>query len=179
MYCPSCGSDNQFAVKFCRRCGTSLEAVALALSPGGEEHSLDKSKLSQLIKDYYSGRHEMIGGLGAVGLGLAIPAALLAAGWWLFFWIFVWFCIGIFANGVRQFDKGWKKWSDASTDLKILGYDVPPGNKASSLPKGFPDRVKETRGGDPLQLSGDGAPPSVTESTTRQLDLPEKKVDQT
>src|SRR6266550_1260747 len=90
MYCPTCGSDNQVNVRFCRRCGTSLEAVSLALKRQDEDRPLEKSQLSQLIKSYYSGRHEMIFGLSSTALGIAIPAVLLGTGYWGLFWIFVW-----------------------------------------------------------------------------------------
>ena|SRR6266850_767098 len=90
MYCPTCGSDNQPDVRFCRRCGTSLEAVSLALKRQGEDRPSEKSQLSELIKNYYSGRHEMILGLASVALGIAIPGALLATGKSGPFWIFVW-----------------------------------------------------------------------------------------
>ena len=126
MYCPNCGLDNQFEVRFCRRCGTSLEAVAQALSDKAKDRPLERSQLSKLIRDYYSGRQEMLAGLGGVAVAIAVPVGLLTAGWWVFFWIFVWFCIGIFGNGMNQFNKGWKKWSEAGTDLKLMGYELPP-----------------------------------------------------
>lgn len=174
MYCPNCGSDNQSEVRFCRRCGTGLEAVSLALSGKGEDRPLAKSQLARLIKDYYSGRFEMIGGLGAVAIGIAVPAALLATGRWVFFWIFVWFFLALFGNGVHQFTKGWKEWNEASSELKVMGYDGPPTNK-SHMPENNPGKIGEPRSAEPLQPSGTGVPPSVTESTTRDLDTGKMK----
>src|SRR5713101_1565770 len=113
MYCPTCGSDNQSSVRFCRRCGTSLEAVSRALSRKGEDRPLEKSQLAQLVKNYYSGRHEMIFGLSSAALGIAIPGVLLATEKWGLFWIFVWIFMGVVGNGIHQFNKGWKEWSEA------------------------------------------------------------------
>lgn len=174
MYCPTCGSENPFEGRFCRRCGTSLEAVSLALSGKTEDRPLEKSHLAQLIKNYHSGRHEMILGLVSVVIGIAIPAAVLALGRWGFFWIFVWIFMGVVGNGLHQFNKGWKEWSEASSELKAMGYDGPPKiepRNTSPLPEHNPGKIREPRSEGPLQLSGTGAPPSVTESTTRHLDV--------
>src|SRR6266550_1567262 len=166
MYCPNCGSDNQANVRFCRRCGTSLEAISLALSRQGEDRPLEKPQLSQLIKDYYSARYEMMFGLGSVAIGIAVPLILLALGRWGFSWIFLWIFMGLFGNGVHQFNKAWKKWSDASSELKAMGYDGPP-TVASRLPENDSSSIRESHKAKPSQLSGTGAPPSITESTTR------------
>lgn len=121
----------------------------------------------------------MIFGLGSVAFGAAICVALLATGKWWFFWIFVWLFAGLFGNGVHQFTKGWKEWSDASSELKAMGYDGPPGNEshnASRLPENNPGRIGEPRSDETFQPSGTGEPPpSVTESTTRNLDIKERE----
>jgi hypothetical protein len=178
MYCPTCGSDNPLEVRFCRRCGTSLEAVSLALSRQGEDRPLENTRLSQLIRDYYSGRHEMVFGLGSVVVGITIPAILLAVGRWGFFWIFLWIFMGALGNGFHQFNKGWKKWNDASSELKAMGYDGPPAieaHNASPSQEYDPARIIESRNAEAFQQSDSGAPPSVTESTTRHLDAGERK----
>lgn len=174
MYCPTCGSDNPSAGRFCRRCGTGLEAVSLALSRKAEDPPLEKSQLTQLIKDYYSGRHEMIGGLGGAAAGIVIPAALLVAGWWGFFWIFVWIFMGVFGNGIRQFNNGWNKWSDASSELKAMGYDGVPARAFHSAENKL-SQIREARNPQPFRQSETEAPSSVTESTTRNLDFEAKK----
>ena len=178
MYCPTCGSDNQVDVRFCRRCGTSLEAVSLALKRQDEDRPLEKSQLSQLIKSYYSGRHEMIFGLSSTAVGIAIPAVLLGTGYWGLFWIFVWIFMGVVGNGMHQLNKGWKEWSEASSELKALGHDVPPtkaGRDALHLSKSNSSQIAESRSPEPLAPSGGAAPPSVTEATTRHLDGGERK----
>lgn len=178
MYCPTCGSDNQPKVRFCRRCGTSLEAVSIALERQGEDRPLEKSRLSQLIKNYHSGRHEMILGLASVALGIAIPGVLLATGKSGLFWIFVWIFMGVVGNGMHQFNKGWKEWSEASSEMKAMRYEVPStteGHNPSHLPEDNSSEIRESRSAETLQLSGNEAPASVTESTTRHLDTVERK----
>ena len=178
MYCPTCGSDNQPDVRFCRRCGKSLEGVSLALKRQGEDRPLEKSQLPQLIKSYYSARHEMIFGLSSAAVGITIPAVLLGTGYWGLFWIFVWIFMGVVGNGMHQFNKGWKEWSEASSELKAMGYDVPPtkaGRDALHLSESNSSQTAELRSPEPLTLSGAAVPPSVTEATTRHLDSGERK----
>ena len=120
----------------------------------------------------------MILGLASVALGIAIPGALLAMGKSGPFWIFVWIFMGVVGNGIHQFNKGWKEWSEASSELKAMGHSVPPtrvGPNALHLSENNSGQRIESRSTDPLELSGAEAPPSVTEATTRHLDSAERK----
>ena len=114
----------------------------------------------------------MIFGLSSTALGIAIPAVLLGTGYWGLFWIFVWIFMGVVGNGMHQFNKGWKEWSEASSELKAMGHDVPPtnvGHHALHLSENN-SSLTESRSAEPLELAGAEAPPSVTEATTRHLD---------
>jgi hypothetical protein len=51
-----------------------------------------------------------------------------------------------------------------------MGYELPP-KKTSQLRKSETGKIGSE---EPSQISGTAAPPSVTESTTRQLDLRER-----
>jgi len=53
MFCPNCGRDNSFELKFCASCGTNLEVISRALSVREEGlfTKLDKS-LDQFIARY-------------------------------------------------------------------------------------------------------------------------------
>jgi hypothetical protein len=164
MYCPNCGSQNTDGLKFCRHCGTNLSAVSVAVL-----NKSDTPQLAELIKSYYSGRHQLMLGTLQIAAGVALLGIIWATGLWNFFWIFFWLFLTLFGNGVRQFNKGWNRWSEASSALKSLGYDKPPvkdRGATGSLP---------SRESDPaLPASGHNHhPPSVTESTTRRLDSPE------
>jgi hypothetical protein len=104
-----------------------------------------------------------------IAAGVALLGIIFAAGHWNFFWIFFWLFLTLFGNGARQFNKGWSRWSDASSALKSLGYDKPPVKDrpaTGSLPPREP--------GPALPAFGHARhPPSVTDSTTRRLDSPE------
>lgn len=53
MFCPTCGKNNPFGLKFCASCGTNLEAVSLALS-GTEEDFFTRTDqaMDQFIARY-------------------------------------------------------------------------------------------------------------------------------
>jgi 3-mercaptopyruvate sulfurtransferase SseA len=104
-----------------------------------------------------------------IAAGVALLGIILAAGHWNFFWIFFWLFLTLFGNGARQLNKGWNRWSEASSELKALGYNKPPV-KDSAATGSLPPPESEPA----LPASGhDRHTPSVTESTTRRLDSPE------
>ena len=175
MYCPNCGSNNQPQIKFCRICGISLEVVSAALAAKTEGRAPEKTHLADLLKSYHAARHKMIFGAGSLVLGIGLLAILLASGHWGFFWIFLWVFMGLFGNGLHQFQKGWKDWSESSSELKALGYQKPPA-LAASLPEEYREPLPESRitGSLPSPTFDQHQPPSVTESTTRHLDSKQK-----
>ncbi|MDT4897374.1 MAG: zinc-ribbon domain [Acidobacteriota bacterium] len=84
MYCPRCAAQNLDDAKFCRACGTNLEAVALALS--GQYHLKDQAGDAPDEKSWLKKRSEAVSGL-IKGAGL-LAASLLIGG-----------ALGLFSNG--------------------------------------------------------------------------------
>jgi len=116
MYCPQCATANPVDVKFCRSCGTPLDAVALALSGKSKKPDKSSDKENELTEQDWQEKHiAAISGLTrgsillAVSLLLAIPLGLFLpvtfdAPWiliWVVFfgWMAVWGGIDI-ANGI-------------------------------------------------------------------------------
>ena len=167
MYCPNCGSQNSDGLKFCRHCGTSLASISVA----GLNTPDNSPPLAELIKNYHSGRHQLMLGTLQLAAGVAALGVIFAVGQWSFIWIFLWGFLALFGNGARQFNKGWNRWSEASSALKALGYDKPPF-KDRVAPGSLPHQESTTTA---LPASGlpDHPPPSVTESTTHRLDSAE------
>jgi zinc-ribbon domain len=160
MYCPSCGSENQADMKFCRRCGLSLLAASAAVT---HTTQTGPDRLSEIVKNYYAGRDQMIRGSVSLFAGAAMLGILLVAGKWVFFWIFLWVFMALFGNGARQLSKGWSRWSEANSELKALGYHRPPVGR--NLPPAAP-ALNVLPQENPEQPA---APRSVTESTTQLL----------
>jgi hypothetical protein len=83
MYCPQCATQNTDNAKFCRTCGTDLEAVALVLT----------NKLSlpgPWFEKYGEGKHKVIMGailLAAALLIAGVPALFIKE---LFLWAMLW-----------------------------------------------------------------------------------------
>ncbi len=172
MYCPSCGSNNQNEVKFCRRCGVNLGVVSDALSGRPAEQSQIDERMVNLFKDYYRGRNAVIIGTTAsliasfkvtlfalIGLPAGTGFLGTLAGMFLFF-------------GVIALVWGIAKWNNAASEIKAIGRaaaagkSLRPAEDHAGLLSGeatdIRDAVPST---DPL-----GFPGSVTEKTTRQLD---------
>jgi zinc ribbon protein len=173
MYCPNCGSSNKSGVKFCARCGMSLAAItdAMAGKPGAT--ALIDERAAKLIKEYYKGRREAITGGVLIPAWLAVMGIILLAGpppvaaffitCWMFFW------------GASALATGLGKCLAASGEMKALGISLP--GKAIQNQVSGPHQVsgpqKQLVGGagSPNYSTGPmGAPASVTENTTRQLD---------
>lgn len=96
MYCPQCATANAGEVKFCRSCGTPLEAVALAIGGKSNPISQDKNepKTPQAwMEKRIEGVSHVTRGiillsvslLLAIALGLFLPTSFGAA--WIFIWL--------------------------------------------------------------------------------------------
>jgi hypothetical protein len=178
MYCPQCATPNADDVKFCRSCGTALEAVALALS----------SKPAQPLKagtnrsEPETAQHwleKRIEGVGEVTRGAILLAVSLLIGvalalflpstfdapwivlWIVFFgWMAVWGGIEM-ANGISGV-------LESKSRLRLLGLTGKETDVAA-----LPQQLLS--GGEPLNMTNPyvavrSTPPvSVTEGTTRQL----------
>lgn len=83
MYCPQCATQNTDNAKFCRTCGTDMEAVALLLT--------NKLPLpGSWFEKYGESKHKVI--MGAILLAAAlfiggIPALFIKE---LFLWVMLW-----------------------------------------------------------------------------------------
>jgi hypothetical protein len=173
MYCPQCATVNPGDVKFCRSCGTPLEAVALALtSKQAKPDKTSKSKSEFTEQDWLEKHIAGVSGITrgsilltvslllAIPLGLFVPASFDAPWillWVTFFgWMAVWGGIDV-ANGISTVLESRSRLrlirmsrqefvADATTqDLLAGGESLQPANITSS-------------------------PMSVTEGTTRHLD---------
>jgi zinc-ribbon domain len=176
MYCPQCATPHKEGSKFCRSCGTELEAVALALSGGtakaaeaGEKKSESKTAEDWLEK-HIEGVKGISGGatLMAVSLLIGVALALFVPAdvpwmlvWMVFFgWLAVWGGIEL-ASGIGGV-------LEAKSRLRLMG---PAGRRAAG--EAAPRQLSSP--GEPVTLTNASAftsspPLSVTEETTRQLD---------
>jgi hypothetical protein len=182
MYCPKCATQNNTDVKFCRSCGTEIEAVALALS--GKSLKADKAGKDKIelktTEDWLEKHAEGVSGMTRgiilmivsllIGFALAefLPATFEAPWiliWTVFFgWMAVWGGIEL-AYGISYVIESKSRIRLLRLKAKELRIEG-----ASQL---LPSADERPRIVDSTFKTP--APASVTEGTTRHLeDLIEK-----
>lgn len=181
MYCPKCATENPDDGRFCRKCGMGLPQ----LSQDGSEFELERW-VNDKLAPRFSGPHQnakrkgkeatweaAIGSIGA-GLAFVIISIILAfqpmgTGWW--FWMLI-PGFGALGAGIaqvirlRQQERRNVSFSGGVQEREISSPDreaLPPKQTAFaeeefSVPK----------------RTADFAPPSVTEGTTRHLEMSEE-----
>ena len=183
MYCPSCATQNGTDARFCRVCGLTLEVVSLALDgqlvPKNEhtpkkERGKSKSRQSAaelLMLKRAKAIREIISGSMMIAVSLLIllgpmPFIRQKAFAWLVIWsaIFGWMAIWgttSFAQGLGQV---------LASDKLMTPENSKMGASSSVITSELPDGSENSQTFASLPAAYDvGAPPSVTETTTRHL----------
>lgn len=184
MYCPRCATPNADDSKFCRSCGTELEAVALALS--GKSAAPEKGGAGQVgpktARDWAEKHIEGVGGvtrgsillavslLVGIAMALFMPASFKAPWmllWMVFFWVVLFGWMAVW--GGIQMAYGIGGVLEAKSRLRLLGRTV-DATAPEPLPRG-----------EAAQIANDHAAfvpaprASVTEGTTRHLNDPAER----
>jgi zinc ribbon protein len=171
MFCPKCGSKNKDEIKFCTRCGTNLAIVSDALN--GKLASIDQheKRRVKLMKEYYDGRTSAVLGVPFLLIGAATLSFLMAKDLMDKFGAIGLVGLGCMIYGAIALVAGIGMWVQSSSEMKALGYQMPPRPLArpqqeqlAAPPAAFTDTVK-VYATDPIT-----APASVTEQTTRNLE---------
>jgi hypothetical protein len=168
MFCPKCGAQNPEAGVFCRSCGTRLTNATAPLGVGGTA-----AQVNQLVGR--RGRpvsYESAGAKLFTGLAFIIIACILGwtgngHGWW--FWMLI--------PGFASFGKGIAQWMQirnagqgAFVSPTIAPEDRDRSVSAAAAPN-LPPAQQQWATSESRYKTGDLVPPSVTETTTRHLDL--------
>lgn len=163
MYCPQCAAQNADQAKFCRACGTELEAVALVLTnkfplPGAwlEKHGEGKRRI--IMGAILLAAALLIGGVPALFLGVSFPLLML---WTVFFgWMAGWGIVSL-ASGIAETVK-------CKTMLRQMRqFDSGPATRQSSeISSAAPEALEGETKAKPY------SPLSVTEHTTELLGEP-------
>ncbi|CAN5500277.1 MAG: zinc ribbon domain-containing protein [Acidobacteriota bacterium] len=165
MFCPKCGVQNPETGKFCRSCGTDLGNITDALS--------GKLRKSQALVDKKGKPVNFEGAITKTFTGfafliiaiiLAITGAAGAKVWW--FWMLI-PAFGSLGAGVAQYIQLKKQESGNSTIAGPDDRNVLIANQNAALPPLQTEYVKpESR-----YKTGDLVPPSVTDGTTKHLEM--------
>jgi hypothetical protein len=161
MFCPKCGQDNPETGKFCRSCGTDLGNVSQALTGNfaparqvvdhkGRPVSWDRA----IIKIFT--------GIAFIAVAAALALSGSGRGWW--FWLLIPAFTSLGA-GVAQYIQ-LKKAESGGVNFAPQPAAMPPAQNAALPPQQTQWATPESR-----YKTGDLVPPSVTEGTTRHLDI--------
>ena len=168
LFCPKCGTKNIEGAKFCRGCGADIALIPQALA-GHLPETRAVQQYSAL--DAYDARRQRrrreppridkaisTGFTGFAFLIVAIVLSFTGAGhdWWYWLLIPAFTCMG---GGVAEYAR-FKYAQKPAPELPSAEEPraaMPPRARASALP--------------PLNTSELVQPPSVTEGTTRHLDV--------
>ncbi len=176
MYCPQCATPNADNIKFCRSCGTELEAVALAISGkhtqpievGGNKSESKTTqdwleKHSEGVRDISTGTVLLVVSL-LIGIAMAlflpasfdVPWILI---WTVFFgWMACWGGIAL-ASGIGDVIVSKSRLRLMELAGKKSAIDAPPLSSAGEL-------LTDTN----ASAFRSSPPLSVTEGTTRHLE---------
>lgn len=161
MFCPKCGGQNPDNGKFCRSCGTDLGNVSQALTGNlPQAHPMLDRKGKPI--SWERAIVKIFTGLAFLAVTIALAFSRTGYGWWY------WMLIPAFSSlgaGVAQYiqlkkaEKGGRVYSASPTAL--------PQTQNTALPQPQTEWVApESR-----YKTGDLTPPSVTENTTRHLEI--------
>lgn len=176
MFCPKCGIQNPETGKFCRSCGTDLGTVSDALSgkSSGKGFGMMQPGQPLSVMNHKGKPVSWESAFGKLGMGVAfvVVAFILGAtgmgkGWW--FWMLIPGFL-MLASGAAQCVQITK--SDQQKDLSPQ-HERQNQNEISSAPQNavLPPTQTVYVAPDSRYKTGDLVPPSVTDNTTRHLEI--------
>ncbi|MBX7056259.1 MAG: zinc-ribbon domain-containing protein [Pyrinomonadaceae bacterium] len=165
MFCPKCGTQNPDNGKFCRSCGTDLGNVSSALAnPANKPNQLLTSKGKPVSLE--GAITKMFTGLAFLIVACVLGYTGMAGGkaWW--FWMLI-PAFGSLGSGVAQYmqirrlDRG----------QPVYGAIEAPAELPAAQTPSLPPPQTQFATPDPRFKTGDLVPPSVTDNTTRHLEM--------
>lgn len=171
MYCPKCGVENNSEVRFCRKCGAELEAVAALID--GRLVVSDSAKPNGFFSEPSWEK-----ALVPFFFGVAIMIASFILGFdpntgeprpWL---AFLFLAFPIIGFGIAQIIKVSNKEKEKGRSPITVRAATPgevPGVARKELSESRTDYVSPDEGAD--QRTPDLVPASVVEGTTRHLEM--------
>lgn len=182
MFCPKCGTKNPDDGKYCRSCGVDLGNVSAALAGkkpsmlGGLDQDLglglasddfaEKRRRNNPDEVYGDGVKAIISGVGFLIVSIALFTTGVAGGhaWW---WAMLFPAFSFLAKGISDLVKAKRMASSRALSSTVHQNTIGGPQASESLPPAMTNFVApESR-----YKTGDLVPPSVTDSTTKLLEL--------
>lgn len=176
MFCPKCGTSNPDDGKFCRSCGVDLGNVSAAMSGHLPAHLTDpavaeihnQAKRRNDPHEVYTGAiRSIISGIGFLIVALSLLLTDVANGrkWW---WAMLFPTFTFLAKGIADYAKYAKMEKSRAVPPQNVSPQLNQPYAAPGLP---PTRTDYVSAEDSRYKTGDLVPPSVTDGTTRHLEI--------
>ncbi len=175
MFCPKCGTENPNNGKFCRSCGTDIGIVSQALTgklsvKGEFDYALaeleEKDKRRKNPDDLFAeGIKELVGGAAFVAVAIILAFTGIIGGkfWWFWLLIPAGFMIG---SGIANTWKAKRLTKRLESNANQPNFLSQPPTNAALPPTNAEYVAPESR-----YKTGDLVPSSITEPTTRHLEM--------
>lgn len=165
MFCPKCGQQNPETGKFCRSCGTDLGNVSDALLGKAPRDLRIVDKKGKPVS-FEGAITKMFTGLAFVIIACVLGYTGMAGGkvWW--FWMLI-PGFGSLGSGVAQYlQLRRQERNSPAFSSTYQPTELGPGSNASLPPPQTQFASPESK-----FRTGDLVPPSVTDNTTRHLEM--------
>jgi hypothetical protein len=164
MFCPKCGQQNPEVGKFCRGCGTDLGNVSHALSsPAAQQVQQILDRKGRPVS-YERAITKIFSGLAFVAVAIAL-AFTIGRGWW--FWM-LFPAFGSLGSGIAQYLQ-LRRNQNAQPAFNPVISDSAFSQPRQDAP--LPPAQTQWVSPDSTYKTGDLVPPSVTDATTRHLEM--------
>jgi hypothetical protein len=164
MFCPKCGQQNPETGKFCRSCGTDLGNISEALSSQAAVKPPVVLNHKGKPISYESAIAKIFSGLAFIAVAIAL-AFTIGKGWW--FWMLI-PAFGSLGSGIAQ-------WLQVRNAQKHQPYVEASGTDrafaSGTADQQLPGAQQQWTSDNSRYKTGDLVPPSVTDATTRHLEL--------
>jgi hypothetical protein len=175
MFCPKCGTQNPDNGKFCRNCGMDLAVISTepkGLQIKQSDYYIDrKGRVRSNDPDeiWSSGLRNTISGFGFLVVSMALLLTNVAGGhaWW---WAMLFPAFSLLASGIGNIAKS-KRLEKRRASGEFQTNSAPLFNQSmpnQSLP---PQQTEYISSEQSRYKTGDLVPPSVTDNTTRHLEI--------
>jgi hypothetical protein len=167
MFCPKCGERNPDNGKFCRTCGTDLAGVSSALTgvPSAPQQQMLDRKGKPL--NWEAALTKLFMGFAFLTISIILGVMNMAGGrtWW--YWLLIPAFIFIGSGIARIIQLKQNEKAGIGSSAAKANEQIRPSANHNALPSAQTEWVApESR-----YKTGDLVPPSVTDATTRQLEI--------
>jgi len=164
MFCPKCGIQNPDTGKFCRSCGTDLGNVSDVLSGKLQIAETCTNRRGRPIT-LESSLTKLFMGVAFLVISIVLGVSGMGRGWW--FWMLI-PALMFIGSGIAQFIQ---VRSSAQKDIRFAtsGQDSITGNMTGNA--ALPPTQTNFVSPESRFKTGDLVPPSVTDATTRHLEV--------